>query len=111
LPITGSLPALEGRTRSNAGTTRGLEDSRDLALLGRHFEPRDLSFVQLGERALVFVREDLDELGTRDRPVVEQLACALPALGERQGVLSSDGEAVLKTLTAKTEAVLAKFPG
>jgi hypothetical protein len=39
------------------------------------------------------------------------LRVALAALGEREGVLSSDGEAVLKTLIAKTEAVLAKFPG
>src|SRR4030088_3669099 len=72
-PITAPSPAIAGATRCGPREMRFRAASRDLALLGRcRLQSRGLSFVQLGERALVFVREHLDELAANRIPIVEQ---------------------------------------
>src|SRR5256885_4038940 len=69
LPITAPSPAIAGGTCE----MRLRAASRDLALLGRcRLQSRGLSFVQLGERALIFVREHLHELAAYRVPVVEK---------------------------------------
>src|SRR5256714_15637726 len=69
LPITAPSPAIAGGTCE----MRLRAASHDLALLGRcRLQSRGLSFVQLGERALIFVREHLHELAAYGVPVVEK---------------------------------------
>src|ERR1700687_2660724 len=76
LPITAPSPAIAGGTRYGTREMRLRGASRDLALLGRcRHQSRGLPFVQLGERALIFVREHLDELAAYRVTVVEYRKC------------------------------------
>src|ERR1700719_3962662 len=73
LPISAPSPGLAGATRYGTREMRLRAASRDLALLGRcRLQSRGLSFVQLGESALIFVREHLHELAAYRVPVVEK---------------------------------------
>src|SRR5207237_8214260 len=73
LPITAPSPAIAGATRYGSREVRLRAASHDLALLGRcRLQSRGLSFVQLGESALIFVREHLHELAAYRVPVVEK---------------------------------------
>src|ERR1700680_195747 len=73
LPISAPSPAIAGATRYGTREMRLRAASCDLALLGRcRLECRGLSFVQLRESALIFVREHLHELAAYRVPVVEK---------------------------------------
>src|SRR6266853_5727128 len=73
LPITAPSPAIASGTRYGTREMRLRATSCHLALPGRcRRQARGLSFVQLGERALIFVREYLDELAAYGFPVVEK---------------------------------------
>src|ERR1700694_510529 len=73
LPITAPSPAIAGALRYGTRALRLRAASRDLALFRRcRLQSRGLSFVELGERALIFVREHLHELAAYRVPVVEK---------------------------------------